>query len=206
MSNSRTAIYYITSPLLFLLSTQTGCLMHSSYDYYSNSPDAWELQAISEAPTYRRDQVRSAFHMEIDGTRLRGWVVQSTTFIFTFLPGITVLIVGHNPYHIELVRKEGECPPLHVMSVSMEDLEGNILFRTEAGEEILTQNGPAHEEWVQVFNWGHALTRIPRYARQVKVCIEYMPAELLRQNSPSASTCVILERHHFTSLSGLGGN
>lgn len=206
MTVSRAAIYYVAIPLLCLLSTQTGCLMYGSFDYFSNSPDERELQLIAETPAYRRDHVQRAFHMEIDGTRLRGWLEQRSTGIFTFLPVIPVFIGGHNPYHLQLLRRKGECPQLKVMSVSVEDLEGNTLFRTEAGEEMLTPDGQEEGEWIRVLKWGHALAKVPRHFRQVTVCIEYMPAELHHLNSPAESTCATLERQHFRRISGLGGD
>lgn len=206
MPVSGAASYYTAFPLLFLLSTQTGCLIYGSADYFSNSADERELQLIAETPAYRRDHVQRAFHMEIDGTRLRGWLEQSTTGFFTFLPGISILMVGHNPYHLELLRRKGECPQLKVMSVNVDDLEGNTLFRTEAGEDMLTTDGQEEGEWIRVLKWGDALARIPWHVRQVKVCIEYMSAELLDQNSPAETSCATLERQHFRRISGLGGD
>lgn len=76
-----------------------------------------------------------SFDFEIGEYKFGGDLTASKTLLLTFLPGVTGLVVNHNPYHLSIWRDKVN-PDVHVSNVSLETIDGKVLFTSQGRAQV----------------------------------------------------------------------
>lgn len=192
--------------LLTLSGLQGGCYSLSSYNYFHTSPDSWEAQSLANEPSWRRIDQEQSFHLEIEGVRFRGWLRESVTLIPTFLPGIIVVIFGHNPYHLELSAFETENSDLRILTVCVDDLKGKVLFDSENVDDVFPIDATVWSGWTPVLAWDKCRLTIPWFRKKVILRVEYEMDDRNASEPRRGAASVVLIRVSLVFRIGPGMN
>jgi len=188
----RNNIVILTLVVLMLVS-QSGCFYVETGKWFGEP-----------VPKSTRQSMR--FSMQNQQTNIHGILADSTHIVFTFLPVVSFLLIHTNPYHLRLdINHQGD-QEIEVTSVTVETLEGRVLFHTDqpvdfSGESkkfqpVFSENqafeGPG-ARWSSKNGWPNSRPiQMPWFCKKVRLSVKVQPKD---HSQPGWEISKILTRY-----------